>query len=461
MVLFQKSLWETLKKKNSSGIKVKKSTLEIKNVNKTFQVSQKAERLRNPLQACENQDTVQSISQGNDLPAGSENQLPPSPIAPVPEEHGNTVHTPLALRRSTTFGDIAASGSKELLLKTDICNINECAAGHHQLQPESASSSGLAQLPISNDGQVLNFTLSPVSTPEHSASAPVLSTRRILSPDAFVNDNYQVDIDVIEQPLPILSPDQFVKDSLSDKPSKTPKPEAALISSTTETYVVKRFLPSKWKKDGGVETETCVHVEHSLNEVFELHNVKSQAFDCDKPKEDHCSVPSAEERQTDNPPRREQTKKRPILSATVIKSKAGAPEEARTETRRPKSKKCLNKAIMGCANVVAGQMEAETSKGLPVTVPISSEVKGHNDKVNSSPTGSISCRKRKSETYIGNSRVTAPVQVEEVERKRALTSSMENQTHTARRPSAFKPTNGERVGQRKKTGEHFLKGAFD
>ncbi|NXM10780.1 ASPM protein, partial [Ploceus nigricollis] len=458
----KKSLWDTLKKKNSSGtsaVKVKKSTLEIKNVNKTFQVSQKVDRLRSPLQSCENQNTVQnSTSQGNDPLAGSENQLPPSPIAPVAEEHGNAVHTPLALRRSTAFGDIAASRNEELLPETDICNINKCVTEHSQLQPESASSSdGLAQLPISNDGGVLNFTLSPVSTPEHSASAPVLSTRRILSPDAFVNDNYQVDIDVIEQPFPILSPDQFVKDNLSDKPSKTPKPDAALISSTTETYVVKRFLPSKWKKDGGVETETHVHIEHHLNEVSELQKVKSQAFDCDKAKEDHCSFPSAEELQTDNPSQRERTKKRPILSATVIKSKRDAAEETRTETRQPKSKKCLNKAITGCANVVPGHMEAETSKHLPVAAPFSSENKCHNDKVNSFPTGSTSsCRKRKSETYVGN-RVTAPVHVEEVERKRALTSSTDNQTRMTRGPLAFKPMSGERVGQRKKAGSSLQK----
>ncbi|CAN8217760.1 unnamed protein product [Coccothraustes coccothraustes] len=459
----KRSLWDTLKKKNSSGtsaIKDKKSTLEIKNVNKTFQVSQKVARLRGPLQSCENQSTVQNgASQGNGSLAGSENQLPPSPIAPGPEEHGNTVHTPLALRRSTAFGDIAASGNKELLPETDVCNINKCVSEHNQLQPESASSStGLAQLPISDAGGVLNFTLSPVSTPEHSASVPVLSTRRILSPDAFVNDNYQVDIDVIEQPIAILSPDQFVRDNLSDKPSKTPKPEAALISSTTETYIVKRFLPAKWKKDGGVETEAHVHIEHSLNEVSVLHNVQSQAFDCDKPKEDHCSFPSAEELQTDNPSQRERTKKRPILSATVIKSKRGAAEGTRTETHRPKSKKCLNKAITGCANVVPGHMETETSKHLPLTAPISSENKCHNDKVNSSPTGSTSsCRKRKSETFVGSSRVTAPVPVEEVERKRALTSSMDNQTRTMRGPSAFKPTSGERVGQRKKAGSSLQK----
>ncbi|KAF2984568.1 hypothetical protein EK904_003514, partial [Melospiza melodia maxima] len=459
----KKSLWETLKKKNSSGtsaIKAKKSAVEIKNINKTFQVSQKVARLRNPLQSCENQSTEQNgASQGNGSLTGSENQLPPSPIAPGPEEHSNTVHTPLALRRSTAFGDIAASGNKELLPETDICNINKCLTEHNQLQPESASSSaGLAQLPISDDGGVLNFTLSPVSTPEHSASMPLLSTRRILSPDAFVNDNYQGDIDVIEQPIPILSPDQFVKDNLSNKPSKTPKPEAALISSTTETYVIKRCLPAKWKKDGGVETETHVHIDHSINEVSVLHNVKSQGFDCDKPKEDQCSFPSAEELQTDNPSQRERPKKRPILSATVIKSKRGAAEQTRTETRQPKSKKCLNKAITGCADVVPGQMEAERSKQLPVTAPISSENKCHTDKVNSSPTGSTSlCRKRKSEAFVGNGRVTAPVLVEEVERKRALTSSMDNQTHTTRGPSAFKPTSGERVGQRKKAGSSLQK----
>ncbi|NXL23277.1 ASPM protein, partial [Setophaga kirtlandii] len=459
----KKSLWETLKKKNSSGtsaIKAKKSTVEIKNVNKTFQVSQKVARLRSPLQSCENQSTEQNgTSQGNGSLAGSENQLPPSPIAPGPEEHGNTVHTPLALRRSTAFGDIAASGNKELLPETDICNVNKCVTEHNQLQPESASgSAGLAHLPISDDGGVLNFTLSPVSTPEHSVSVPVLSTRRFLSPDAFVNDNYQVDIDVIEQPIPILSPDQFVKDSLSNKPSKTPKPEAALISSTTETYVIKRCLPAKWKKDGGVETETHVHIEYNLNEVSVLQSVKSQAFDCDKPKEDQCSFPSSEELQTDNPSQREQTKKRPILSATVIKSKRGAAEETKTETHQPKSKKCLNKAITGCANVVPGHMEAERSKQLPVTAPISSENKCHTDKVNSSPTGSTSlCRKRKSEAFVGNSKVTAPVHVEEVERKRALTSSTDNQTRMARGPLASKPTSGERVGQRKKAGSSLQK----
>ncbi|NXD78104.1 ASPM protein, partial [Halcyon senegalensis] len=459
----KKSLWDTIKKKNSSetsaSIKVKKSTSRVKNVNKTFQVSEKVDKHRSPLQPCENQNTMQNnISPGMDSLIGSENKLPISPIAPVLEEHCTTVCTPLAMRRSTTFSDIAAAVNEEFLPEIDSCNVkkfvNECS----ELKSESAySSTGLAQLPIPNNEVILNCTLSPVCTPEHLASVPVVRARRILSPDSFVNDCYQVDIDIIEESVPILSPDQFVKDSLSDKQAKTPKPEPALISSTTETYVVKKFLPSKWKKSGDVETKPRVHLEHNTNEFSEMHNVESQVLHYDKPKENHFSFPATEELQTHNSSQIEQPKKRPVLSATVIKSKLHDAEEKRMETLQPKSKKCLSKAIMGCADVVPVHTKAEISKHLPVIGPISFENKSDNDKVNSSPTGSTPlCRKRKSEMCVQN-RVTAPAYVEEVERKRPLTSSMDNKPHTTMRPSAFKPTNQERIGQRKKAGSSLQK----
>ncbi|XP_063200790.1 abnormal spindle-like microcephaly-associated protein [Chroicocephalus ridibundus] len=460
----KKSLWDTIKKKNSSETfaskKVKKSTSEVKNVNKTFQVSQKVDKLRSPLQPCENQNTVQnSISPGNDSFIGSENKLPISPIAPMLEEDRNTVCTPLAMRRSTTFSDIAAAVNEELLPEIDSCNLKKFVNEHNELTSESAySSTGLTQLPISNNEVILNGALSPVCTPKHITSVPALSTRRILSPDSFVNDSYHVDIDIIEQSVPILSPDQFVKDILSEKQSKTPKLDADLISSTTETYVVKKFLPSKWKKSGDVETKTHVHIEHNLNKVFEMHNVESQVLHYDKPKENHFSFPSTGELQTHNSSQREQPKKRPVLSATVIKNKPDAAEDKRMETLQPKSKKCLSKAIMECANAVPVHSKAEISKHLPVIDPISAENKCHSDKINSSPTGSTSlCRKRKSEIYVENSRVTAPVYVEEVERKRTLTSSVDNKTRATMRPSAFKRTNRERAGQRKKAGSSLQK----
>ncbi|KAM6305692.1 abnormal spindle-like microcephaly-associated protein, partial [Aegotheles albertisi] len=459
----KKSLWNTIKKKNSSetsaSIRVKKSTSKVKNVNKTFQVSQKVDRLRSPLQPCENQNTVQnSISPGNDF-IGSENKLPISPIAPMLEEDHNTVGTPLAMRRSTMFSDIAAAVNGELLPEIDSCNVKDFVNEHNEFKSKSAcGSTGLPQLPISNNEVILNCTLSPVCTPEHSTSVPFLSTRRILSPDSFVNDNYQVDIDIIEQPVPILSPDQFVKDSLSDNQSKTPKTEAPLISSTTETYVVKRFLPSKWKKNGDVETKTHVHIEHNLNKVFEMHKVEPQVLRYNKPTEIHFNFPSTEELQTRNSSQREQPKKRPVLSATVIKNKPGTAEEKRMETIQPKSKKCLSKVIMECANVVPIHTKPEISKHLPVIGPVSAENKCHNDKVSSSSTGSTTlCRKRKSEVYVENSRVMAPVYVEEVERKRILTSRVDNKTHTTMRPAALKHANRERVGQRKKAGSSLQK----
>uniref|UniRef100_A0A8B9NZ92 Abnormal spindle-like microcephaly-associated protein ASH domain-containing protein n=1 Tax=Apteryx owenii TaxID=8824 RepID=A0A8B9NZ92_APTOW len=56
------SLWDNIKKKNTSetavSTRVKKRNSKVKNVNKTFQVSQRVDRLRSPLQSCENQNTI-------------------------------------------------------------------------------------------------------------------------------------------------------------------------------------------------------------------------------------------------------------------------------------------------------------------------------------------------------------------------------------------------------------------
>ncbi|NXY41189.1 ASPM protein, partial [Ceuthmochares aereus] len=449
----KKSLWDNIKNKTSST-NVKKCTLKVKNVNKTFQVSQKVERLRSPLQPCENQNTMQnSMSPGNDSLVGLENKLPISPIGPVPEEQHNAVCTPLAMRRSTTFSDIAAPVNAALLPEIDSCYVKTFVNKHDELKSECAySSTGLAQLPVSNNEVILDCALTSVCTPEHSTSVPVLSKRRILTPESFVNDSYEVDIDIIEPSVPILSPDQFVKDSLSDKQLETPKLEAALMLSTTETYVVKKFLPSRWKEDGNGETSRDVHIEH---EAFEMHNVKSQVLCYDKPKENYVSFPSTKELQTHNS-QREKPKKRPVLSATVIKNKPDAAEEERMETLHPKSKKCLSKAIMACDDVSV-HTKAEISKHLPVISPISAENKCNDDKVNSSSAASTSLRrKRKSETYVENSKVTAPVYVEEVERKRTAVSNVDNKTHTMR-TWTFKPINRERGGQRKKAGSSIQK----
>uniref|UniRef100_A0A8B9T7P9 Abnormal spindle microtubule assembly n=1 Tax=Anas platyrhynchos TaxID=8839 RepID=A0A8B9T7P9_ANAPL len=462
----KKSLWETMKKNNiaetSASIKVKKRNSEVKHVNETFEVSQKVERLRSPLQSCENQNIVEnSTSPGNDSLIGSENKLPLSPISPVLQQCPNTAYTPVSMRRSTTFSDIASAVCEKLLPEIDFYNINKSVDNHDELKSESAYNfTGLERTLNSNNEAIINCKISRVCIPEHSASVPILSTRRILSPDSFVNDRHHVDVDTTEQCVPILSPDQFVKDSLAHVQPKTPKPETALISSAMGTYVVKRFLPPKWNKNGDGETKTQVHVNYVLNEAFETHNVESQVLHYSKPKENQSKFPSTEELQTSNS-QAEQTKKRSVLSATVIKKKPDAGEGRRMETLQPKSKKCLNRAIKDCENVVPVYTKVEISKHLPVTDPVSAGNKCHNEKISSQPTaGSTSlCRKRKSEINIEKNRVTDPVYVEEVERKRTLTSMYnKKKTHTAVTTSAFKPTNQGRVGLKKKAGSS-LQGA--
>ncbi|POI31802.1 hypothetical protein CIB84_004447, partial [Bambusicola thoracicus] len=458
----KKSLWDAIKKKNSSETsvsrKINNRNSKVKNVNKTFQVSQREDRLRSPLQSCENQNAMQNgTSPVNESLVGSENKLPISPIAPVLEELRTTAGTPISMRRSTTFSDIAAAVNEGLLPKMDSRNFNKSVDDHNELKSGSAyGSSGLGKPPISNDEVILSCTLSPVCTPERSSSVPSLSTRRFLSPDSFVNDSYQVDGDIVEPPVPILSPDQFVKDMQLCLQLKTPKPEAALISSTTETYVMKECVPSKWKKNGDTQTETRVRVERVLNEAFEGHSVDSQVLHYDKSKGNLFSCPSKEEFQTCSS-QIEQPKKRPVLSATVIKNKPNADERKKMEMLQPKSKKCLNNAIMTCENMVPLYTKAEISEHLPVIGPVSAGNKCPSDKVSSSTESTSLCRKRKNEVYMEKNRVVGPVHVEEVERKRALTSSVDNKTHTTVRPSAFKHTTRERMGQNRKSGSSLQK----
>uniref|UniRef100_A0A8C9F0L8 Abnormal spindle microtubule assembly n=1 Tax=Pavo cristatus TaxID=9049 RepID=A0A8C9F0L8_PAVCR len=426
---YMPGLWDTIKKKNSSETsvsrKINKRNSKVKNVNQTFQVSQKADRLRSPLQSCENQNAMQnSTSPVNESLLGSENKLPISPIAPVLEELRTTACTPVSMRRSTTFSDIAAAINEGLLPEMDSHNFNKLVDDHNELKSGSAfSSSGLGKAPISNDEVNLDCTLSPVCTPEHSSSVPFLSTRRFLSPDSFVKDSYQVDGDIVEPSVPFLSPDQFVKDMQLYMQTKTPKPE--------------------------------VHVQCVLNEAFEAHSVDSQVLHYNKSKENHFSCPSIEEFQTRSS-QTEQPKKRPVLSATVIKNKPSADERKRMEMLQPKSKKCLNSAIMTCENMVPLYTKAEISEHLPVIGPVSAGNKCPSDKVSSSAESTSLCRKRRNEVYMEKNRVVGPVHAEEVERKRALTSSMDNKTHATVRPSAFKHTTRERIGQKKKAGELYF-----
>ncbi|NXA34176.1 ASPM protein, partial [Eudromia elegans] len=454
----KRSLWDNIKKKNTSETAVStrvKRNSKVKNANKTFQVSQRLDTLRSPLQSCENQDTKEGSTSSRNDSFGLENKLPLSPITPVLEEDHDAACTPISMRRSTTFSDIAAAVNEGLLPEIDRCNIKKFVHHHNELKSEStySSSGGLVQLTVSRNEVILNRTSSPVHTTEHSASIPILGVRRILSPDSFIKDSYQADEDiVVEQPVPILSPDQFVKDTLSDIQSKTPRLEAASISSTTETYVIK-----KRGKNRQAQTKARVCTGHKLSDAYETCTIESQVINNDKPKQNHFSVPSAEELQTCTYAQRDQKKKRPILSATVIKNKPDAVERKRTENVQPKSRKCLNSAVMECADVLPIQTKTKAVRYLPVIGPISVENKCHDNKINSSAASTSSSRKRKSEAYLESTSAAVLAHVEEVETKRTLMSSVDDKARAAIRPGAIKHTTREKVAQRKQAASSHQK----
>ncbi|XP_044123469.1 abnormal spindle-like microcephaly-associated protein isoform X3 [Neovison vison] len=122
----KRSLWDTINKKKMSASSSNKRISCIQNVNKTFCVSQKADRVRNPLQACENlaMNEGHSPTENNYLIL-EENKIPISPISPIFKEcHDSSVYrTPNSKTNKRTKPIVAVAQSTLTFikpLKTDI-----------------------------------------------------------------------------------------------------------------------------------------------------------------------------------------------------------------------------------------------------------------------------------------------------------------------------------------------------
>uniref|UniRef100_A0A8C3SC90 Abnormal spindle microtubule assembly n=1 Tax=Chelydra serpentina TaxID=8475 RepID=A0A8C3SC90_CHESE len=450
------SLWDAIKKKNtlegSVSTRAKKKHSNVKNVNKTFRVSKKTDTVRSPLQSCENLDVIGgSMSPPKNSLNTLENKLPISPISPVLQELHDTICTPLSMRRSTTYSVLGTVVNDELLQEIHTCNDKKLHNPNEEIKYSSihSSPSGLVQAHRSN-------THSPVCAPEWTAALhSSLSQRRILSPDSFINDSYQLNVEVVaEQVAPILSPDQFVKDNLaiesvsqvhvSDSPSS--------LSSSVETCITKKSSSSKWKENEKMQF-ISVCVEHKFpNDVLdETPIVKSQLLHCTKPVQNHLCFPlSDEDLQIRSGSQREQPKKRPVLSATVVKNKSSAAERKGMETTKPKSRKSLNMIREG-VSMVPTHSKLEILQNLPVIDPISGETKCHKDEIHSSSIGSTLCsRKRKNEVYLEDIKDTE--YVEETETKRIFTSCVDRKIKTTVRPPVSKHISREKLNHRKKAG---------
>ncbi|CAM5134815.1 unnamed protein product [Eretmochelys imbricata] len=453
----KKSLWDAIKKKNTSEgsvfTRAKQKHSNVKNVNKTFRVSKKTDTVRSPLQSCENLDVVGgSMSPSKNSLITLENKLPISPISPVLQEQHDTICTPLSMRRSTTYSVLGTVVNDELLQEIDTCNIKKLHNPNEQIKSSSihSSPSGLVQAHRSN---------THVCAPECTAALySSLSQRRILSPDSFINDSYQLNVEIVaEQVAPILSPDQFVKDNLAiesvSQVHVSVSPSS--LSSSVETCITKKSSSSKWKENEKMQY-ISVSVEHKFpNDVLnETPIVKSQLLHCTKPEQNHFCFPLCDEDlQIRSCSQREQPKKRPVLSATVIKNKLSAAERKGMETTKPKSRKSLNNMIREDVSIIPRHSKLEILQNLPVIDPISGETKCHKDEIHSCSIGStLRSRKRKNEVYLEDIKTTATEYVEETETKRIFTSCVDSKIKTTVRPLVSKHISREKLHHRKKAG---------
>ncbi|XP_019286036.2 abnormal spindle-like microcephaly-associated protein isoform X3 [Panthera pardus] len=472
----KRSLWDTINKKKMSTSSSDKRNSYIQNVNTTFYVSQKADRVRSPLQACENLAMKEGcfLTENNSLSL-EENKIPISPISPIFKEcHGET-SLPLSVRRSTTYTSLHACETGELLKVegadgSEDFNFNEKVTSEtsfssiHNMSGQIEENSKLILTPTCCS--TLNITqsqgnfLSPDSfvnnshaansepevatclssdtfrkdnsSPVHLESKTVHKTyRTILSPDSFINDNYGLNQDLEPESInPILSPNQFVKDnmayicisqqtcklsSLSNKNSQ--------VSQSPQDQRTNGVLPCIRECQGSQSPEAIFEESKTLE-------MKSDCYSFTKNQPKFSVIQNISSYSHDKRTRR------PILSATVTKSKSTCSRENQTEANKPKAKRCLNS--------VAGEFEKPTDTQkeksgfqscLPVIDPVFSNSKSYKNAVIPSSKTALVARKRKSEgnKEDANVRVTVTEHTEVREIKRIHFSPVESKMATVKK----------------------------
>ncbi|XP_072504413.1 abnormal spindle-like microcephaly-associated protein isoform X2 [Notamacropus eugenii] len=440
----KRSLWDTVKKKDiSSSSRLSKRHSDNTNVNGAFNVSQKSDKFRSPLQACENVVALEDCSLlGSNSLNTDENKLPVSPVSPVFKKSSNEIGTPLSVSRSTTYTVLHApellkeaqdtSPLEDFHLNEEVISKNiyntitksvQANGGKHHLDfnniklpiftPEHSSAQHVPnQKPflspdsfvsdnyLANKDLKSTAVLSPdqfmkdVSKDTHFESQKICEIhkpffqRTILSPDSFVTDSYELKEDL--EPVlvdPILSPDQFVKNNIAELHTSQGTPEFSQLPLPNENSPISK-LSLNWKNSKVLQfmPEDQVFPNGILRET-KLVEIK---LNYSSPSNENHKVPAVQK----NPARnfKEQPKRRPILSTTVTKSKPKCSERKSTGTHNPKSRRCLTSTITDCD-------KTETFHAhLPNIHPVVNESKIYKDKVNSFSIGSAFVgQKRKSE----------------------------------------------------------------
>uniref|UniRef100_A0A2K5NXH8 Assembly factor for spindle microtubules n=1 Tax=Cercocebus atys TaxID=9531 RepID=A0A2K5NXH8_CERAT len=494
----KRSLWDTIKKKKiSASTSHNRRVSNIQNVNKTFSVSQKVDRVRSPLQACENLAMNEGgpPTENNSLTL-EENKIPISPISPAFNEcHGATC-LPLSVRRSTTYSSLHASENRELL-NVDSANVSkvsfnekavtETSFNSINVNDQSGENSKLILTP--NYSSTLNITQSQInflspdsfvnnshgannelelvtclssdmcmtdnSKPVHLQSTTAHEIyQKILSPDSFIKDNYGLNQDLESESVnPILSPNQFLKDNMAYMCTSQQTCKVPLSNGNSQVPQ----SPQDWSKS---EVLPCIpecQGSKSPKAIFEeLVEMKSNYYSFIKQNNPKFSaVQDISSHSHDKQPKR-----RPVLSATVTKRKPTCTRENQTEINKPKAKRCLNSAVGEHEKVINNQKEKEDFHSyLPVIDPVLSKSKSYKNQIMPSLTTASVARKRKSDGSMedANVRVAVTEHTEEREIKRIHFSPSERKTSAVKKtknvitPISKCISNREKLNLKKKT----------
>ncbi|XP_036210469.1 abnormal spindle-like microcephaly-associated protein isoform X2 [Myotis myotis] len=414
----KRSLWDTIKKKKvSSSSSHKKRISNIQNVNQTFSVPPKADRVRSPLQACENLGGNEGCSptENNSLIL-QENKIPISPISPTFKEcHGDTC-LPLCVRRSTTYTSLHSPESGELwtlegahmrkefngkvITETSFDSLTGINGqieedGKRSLTPNCSSTWNITQSQgdfLSPDSFVKNsrrasnklepVTVSPDtflkddSRPRHLESNTIHEIyRTILSPDSFLKDNYGLNQKLESESVnPFVSPNQFVRDNMPYLSLSQPTCELSPLSKERSQAPpsppgqrkneVLPFIPG----NQGANSPKAIFAEPEASEMIpDGHSFTKQK---------QPAFPAAQD--TAGQAHGAQPRRRPILSATVTKPKPAGPRERGTEPSEPKARRCLRSAVGDCRNAADDQEEEEDALHpyLPVIDPAGGNPEG-------------------------------------------------------------------------------------
>uniref|UniRef100_A0A8C6X5Q7 Assembly factor for spindle microtubules n=1 Tax=Naja naja TaxID=35670 RepID=A0A8C6X5Q7_NAJNA len=416
----KKNLWDTIKRRIPAQ-QSRKRVPVIKSINKTFQVSEKTEKNRSPLQSCENLevDSNRISPNGNPLII-SEHSISLSSISPISPKNQHVIYTPL----STTYSVPEIPACHKLLN-----NVTETPIVT-TLYDNVLEKKKVCQ---HNNIKSAEINAKSVSTPQQLNIS--LNHRKILSPDSFINNSYEVTELDAATAIPI-SPDQFLREN---QVVIQPISECKTVSYSSDVkscMSTAKFSKQKEKVQVSffMEPQLSTKAPNSINErnpitcsydKFE-QNVKSKASD------QACCL---------------QNKKKPLLSSTVTKTKPN-PEGKETKTLKLKSKKSLSTAIEHCMDVIPKNANLDTLPRLPVIESVSNETKCTKDKAGFIYLESSHNRKRKSGEYLGNVKNGREDYAENLGKKRTLKSCDGNGSKSALKLSVSKSQNGDKQKKR-------------